>query len=280
MNGDELADWIVPIPSLIIVSVGTGSAGDAIRSQRRSAPPTQALMPVSLSRCWRQATPATSSHLGRSITARSDRSGQGQCDLELNVVDHPPAPVRCRVKRLGSAKRQIERLFLSKPCVALGTRPRRSHYNSVRIQRSGRNRMADSGDRRSDRGGRCVRNRPAEKARRRSHRDKRQAMKLLMTASQIRGLPVVTVRGGEDIAEVRDVIYSPEAGRLVGMTLNQRGFLSGRRREVLPAEMIHAVGQHAVMVNDESRACRTGGCARRCRPPCHGAQRARRRRPD
>ena len=27
-------------------------------------------------------------------------------------------------------------------------------------------------------------------------------MRLLMTASQIRGLPVVTVRGGEDVAEV------------------------------------------------------------------------------
>lgn len=65
VNGDELADWIVPIPSLIIVSVGTGSAGYAIRRQRRSAPFTQALMPVGLSRCWRQATPATSSHLGR-----------------------------------------------------------------------------------------------------------------------------------------------------------------------------------------------------------------------
>ena len=78
-------------------------------------------------------------------------------------------------------------------------------------------------------------------------------MKLLMTASQIRGLPVVTVDGGEDIAEIRDVIYNPEAGRLVGMTLNQRGFLSGRRREVLPADMIHAVGQHAVMVSDETQ---------------------------
>ncbi len=78
-------------------------------------------------------------------------------------------------------------------------------------------------------------------------------MKLLMTASQIRGLPVVTVQGGEDVAEVRDVIYSPEAGRLVGMTLNQRGFLSGRRREVLPADKIHAVGQDAVMITDESQ---------------------------
>ena len=73
-----------------------------------------------------------------------------------------------------------------------------------------------------------------------------------MTASQIRGLPVVTVDGGEDVAEVRDVIYSPEAGRLVGLTLNKRGFLSGRHREVLPSQAIHAIGQHAVMVLDES----------------------------
>ncbi|HVA43363.1 MAG TPA: PRC-barrel domain-containing protein [Acidimicrobiales bacterium] len=77
-------------------------------------------------------------------------------------------------------------------------------------------------------------------------------MKLLMTASQIHGLPVVTVRGGEDVAEVRDVIYSPEAGRLIGVTLNKRGFLAGRSREVLPAEAIHAIGQHAVMVLEES----------------------------
>jgi uncharacterized protein YrrD len=77
-------------------------------------------------------------------------------------------------------------------------------------------------------------------------------VKLLMSASQIGGLPVVTVRGGEDVAEVRDVIYSPEAGRLVGLTLNKRGFLSGRGHEVLPAEAIHSIGQHAVMVLDES----------------------------
>jgi uncharacterized protein YrrD len=77
-------------------------------------------------------------------------------------------------------------------------------------------------------------------------------MKLLVTASQIGGLPVVTIRGGEDVAEVRDVIYSPEAGRLVGVTLNKRGYLAGRRREVLPAEAIHAIGQHAVMVLDQS----------------------------
>jgi uncharacterized protein YrrD len=75
---------------------------------------------------------------------------------------------------------------------------------------------------------------------------------LLMTASQIRGLPVVTVEGGEDVAEVRDVIYSPEAGRLVGVTLNKRGFLAGRSRDVLPANAIHAIGQDAVIVLNDS----------------------------
>ena len=73
-----------------------------------------------------------------------------------------------------------------------------------------------------------------------------------MTASQVNGLPVVTVRGGDDVAEVRDVIYNPEAGRVVGLTLNKRGFFSGRLREVLPAEAIHAIGRDAVMILDDS----------------------------
>jgi uncharacterized protein YrrD len=77
-------------------------------------------------------------------------------------------------------------------------------------------------------------------------------VKLLMAASAINGLPVVTVRGGEDIAEVRDIIYDPDAGRLVGLTLNKRGFLAGRSRSVLPAETIHAIGRNAVMVLDET----------------------------
>ena len=81
-------------------------------------------------------------------------------------------------------------------------------------------------------------------------------MSLLVTASAIRGLPVVTIDGGEDVAEVRDVIYSPEAGRVVGLTLNKRGFLAGRLREVLPATTIHAIGRDAVMVDDDSSLLR------------------------
>jgi uncharacterized protein YrrD len=76
-------------------------------------------------------------------------------------------------------------------------------------------------------------------------------MRLLVTGSAIRGLPVVTIDGGEDVAEVRDLIYDPEAGRLVGLTLNKRGFLAGRRREVLAADGIHAIGRDAVMIETE-----------------------------
>jgi len=36
------------------------------------------------------------------------------------------------------------------------------------------------------------------------------------------------------------------------ITLNKRGFLAGRSSDVLPTEAIHAIGQHAVMVLDES----------------------------
>jgi uncharacterized protein YrrD len=79
-----------------------------------------------------------------------------------------------------------------------------------------------------------------------------EAVSVLVTGSAIRGLPVVTIAGGEDVAEVRDVIYSPEAGRVVGLTLNKRGFLAGRRREVLSAETIRAIGRDAVMIDDES----------------------------
>jgi uncharacterized protein YrrD len=74
---------------------------------------------------------------------------------------------------------------------------------------------------------------------------------MLATGSAIRGLPVVTIAGGEDVAEVRDLIYDPEVGRLVGLTLNKRGFLAGRSREVLAAEQILAIGQAAVMIQDE-----------------------------
>jgi uncharacterized protein YrrD len=77
-------------------------------------------------------------------------------------------------------------------------------------------------------------------------------MTLLMQAGDIIRLPVVTINGGEDVAEVKDVVYDPSVGRLVGLTLNKRGFLHGRLRHILMVDSIAAIGRDAVMIHDES----------------------------
>ncbi len=77
-------------------------------------------------------------------------------------------------------------------------------------------------------------------------------MTALMRASDVRGLPVVTITGGEDVAEIRDVVYHGERGDVLGFTLNKRGgLLRGRLREVLLAEDVGAIGRDAVMIEDE-----------------------------
>jgi uncharacterized protein YrrD len=73
---------------------------------------------------------------------------------------------------------------------------------------------------------------------------------LLMRATSLVGLPVVTTSTGEDIAETRDVIYVPDRGRVAGFTLNKRGRFAGRMKNVLAIEQVHAVGRDAVMVTD------------------------------
>ncbi len=75
---------------------------------------------------------------------------------------------------------------------------------------------------------------------------------LLVRATSLVKLPVVTTSTGEALAEIRDVIYVPEVGKIVGFTLNKRGFLSGRLKQVLGAPQIHAIGRDAVMVSDAS----------------------------
>ena len=77
-------------------------------------------------------------------------------------------------------------------------------------------------------------------------------MKLLVTGASIRGLPVVTL-AGEDVAEVRDIVYRAEEGRVVGFTLNKRGRLSGRMKAVLPRGRVRAIGRDAVMIDNEDQ---------------------------
>lgn len=55
-------------------------------------------------------------------------------------------------------------------------------------------------------------------------------MKELLRGTDLVGLPVVTL-GGDDIAEVRDVLFDGDAGQVLGFTLNKRGRLAGRLKE-------------------------------------------------
>jgi uncharacterized protein YrrD len=71
---------------------------------------------------------------------------------------------------------------------------------------------------------------------------------LLLRATELIGHPVVTVDGGEALAEVKDVVYGTAEASLLGFTLNHRGFLGGPMKQVLAWSRVAALGRHAVMV--------------------------------
>lgn len=73
----------------------------------------------------------------------------------------------------------------------------------------------------------------------------------LMRAGDVTGLPVVTITGGDDIAEIKDVVYDAGTHSLIGFTLNKRGWFRGQLRGVLAATDIEGIGADAVMVLDE-----------------------------
>lgn len=70
----------------------------------------------------------------------------------------------------------------------------------------------------------------------------------LVLGSELPGRPVVACDCGDDIAEVRDVVFDPISHRLVGFTLNKRGWFRGTLKESLPASVIGAIGPVAIMV--------------------------------
>ncbi|MET0919957.1 MAG: PRC-barrel domain-containing protein [Acidimicrobiia bacterium] len=75
-------------------------------------------------------------------------------------------------------------------------------------------------------------------------------MSRVVRARELLSFPVVTLRG-DDVAEVRDVVYDSEHGALLGFTLNQRGLFGGKLRERLSMSSVHAIGHDAVMVASE-----------------------------
>ena len=72
-------------------------------------------------------------------------------------------------------------------------------------------------------------------------------MPLLMRAKDIIKRPVVTL-AGDDVAQIKDIVYAGDHGEVAGFTLAGRGLLAGPRKEALPWERVHAVGRDAVMI--------------------------------
>ena len=71
-----------------------------------------------------------------------------------------------------------------------------------------------------------------------------------MRASEIGQRPVVTM-AGDDVAQVKDIVYAPDGGAVVGFTLAGRGRFAGPLKQALPWRSVVALGSGAVMIADE-----------------------------
>lgn len=76
-------------------------------------------------------------------------------------------------------------------------------------------------------------------------------MSILMRTSEIVKRPVVTF-AGEDVAQIKDVLYAAGGGEVGGFTLNGRGLLAGPLKTSLPWSSVASLGPDAVMITDES----------------------------
>ncbi|MEP7114393.1 MAG: PRC-barrel domain-containing protein [Ilumatobacteraceae bacterium] len=73
----------------------------------------------------------------------------------------------------------------------------------------------------------------------------------LLRGADIIGQPVVSIATGDDLAEIKDVVFDARQGTITGFTLRKRGFLGRRMKNVLPAAAVASVGTHAVMVDND-----------------------------
>lgn len=76
-------------------------------------------------------------------------------------------------------------------------------------------------------------------------------MTRLMRTSEVAKRPVVTM-GGEDVAQIKDIVYSAGGGSVGGFTLAGRGLFAGPLKTSLPWTAVSALGADAVMIADES----------------------------
>ncbi|HWG98939.1 MAG TPA: PRC-barrel domain-containing protein [Pilimelia sp.] len=74
-------------------------------------------------------------------------------------------------------------------------------------------------------------------------------MSLLLRATELVKRPVVTL-DGEDVAQIKDIVYDDRGGTVSGFTLSGRGLFAGPLKVGLPAAAVRAVGPDAVMIAD------------------------------
>lgn len=75
---------------------------------------------------------------------------------------------------------------------------------------------------------------------------------VLLRARELTGRPVVTL-GGEFEAEVKDVVFESDGGRIAGFTLRNRGLFSRARKDAVAWTAVHGVGRDAVMIRDATQ---------------------------
>jgi uncharacterized protein YrrD len=75
-------------------------------------------------------------------------------------------------------------------------------------------------------------------------------MSRLMRTSEVEKRPVVTM-AGEDVAQIKDIVFSAGGGSVGGFTLAGRGLFSGGKKEGLAWGSVAALGSDAVMIADE-----------------------------
>lgn len=74
--------------------------------------------------------------------------------------------------------------------------------------------------------------------------------RVLLRAGELPGRVIVSVPG-EDIAQVRDVVYDTGSGDVIGFTLAKRGMFGGKMKQVLPWGNVVGLGPQAVVVDGD-----------------------------
>src|ERR1700712_4693540 len=75
-------------------------------------------------------------------------------------------------------------------------------------------------------------------------------MSTLLRARQLAGRVVVTY-AGEDVAQIKDIVYAANGGEIGSFTLAGRGLFAGPMKVALPWAAVVGLGPDAVIVESE-----------------------------